>query len=97
MKKGLSSIIGPWDELVGMAAEKVGIPYMATTLWGTGGAPNVFHILPRPDEICFALLDVMDAYKWKLVSVIYDHTVGRLFLTLNDAKNIIRHIVNVKA
>ncbi len=76
VKKRLLSIIGPWDEFVGMATEKVGIPYMATSLWGTGGAPNVFHMLPRPDDICFALLDIMAAYEWSLVSVIYDHTVG---------------------
>ena len=75
--KGLSGIVGHWDELVGMATEKTGIPYMATSLWGTGGAPNVFHILPKPDDMCSALLDVMAAYTWKLVSVIYDNTVGK--------------------
>ena len=65
-------------KLVGMATEKAGIPYLATSLWGTGGAPNVFHILPKPDDICAALLDVMAAYSWRLVSVIYDNTVGEL-------------------
>ena len=79
VKKNLTGIIGLWDELMGMAAQKVEIPYMATSLWGKGGASNVFHILPKLDDICNALLDVMAAYKWKLVSVIYDHTVGKLF------------------
>lgn len=77
VKKNLSGIIGPWDELMGTVAQKVEIPYVATSLWSKGGASNVFHILPKPDDICNALLDVMAAYKWTLVSVIYDHTVGK--------------------
>ena len=61
-----------------IAAEKRGIPYLATSLHVTPTvqSDNVFYILPSPSDIAAVTLDVIKRYEWSNVAVIYDETLG---------------------
>ncbi len=59
-----------------MATEKQSQPFLTTVLSSVSYQNNVFHMLPRPNEITEALLDVIEYNQWTSVGVIYATALG---------------------
>ena len=74
--ENIQCIIGYYEYLIAIAAEKTQVPYLTTTLWGGTTGQYTFHILPKHDEITQPLKEIMETYHWRRVAVIYEETLG---------------------
>ena len=74
----MNCIIGDYHPSYVSAAEKVGVPYLLTSLREDGATSSTFYVLPRPSEISKAIQDLMYSYTWQRVGVIYAETLGKL-------------------
>ncbi len=74
--EGIHCIIGYYEKLVAIAAEKTETPFLTTTLWSGATGKFTFHMLPRAAEITQPIVEVMQAYVWQKVAVIYEETLG---------------------
>ncbi len=79
-REGIHCIIGYYDKLVAIAAEKSETPFLTTTLWSGATGKFTFHMLPRAGEITQPIVEVMQAYNWRTVAVIYEETLGVVHL-----------------
>ncbi len=73
---GIHCVVGYHDSKVAMIAEKLGLPYVTTSLWGGYAGDTMFHMLPKPQQIVDPILDIMTSYKWRTVGVIFEETLG---------------------
>ena len=74
--ENIQCIIGYYEYLIAIAAEKTEVPYLTTTLWGGTTGQYTFHMLPKHDEITQPLKEIMETYHWRRVAVIYEETLG---------------------
>lgn len=72
----LNCIIGSHDEIISMVTEKLGIPYLITSLYGGEGTNVSFFMLPKPAEIVAPVTGIMRRYNWGTTGVIYEEALG---------------------
>ena len=68
-----------------MVTEKLGIPYLMTSLYGGDGTNVSFFLLPKPAEIVRPLAAIMKRYQWSMTGVIYEEALGLLSLIIEPA------------
>lgn len=76
MQSNISAIVGPFDLHLAMSSEKIGIPFLMTSLYDEGFGRSTFNMLPTSGDIRACLVDIMKSYGWKHVGVIYDTGFG---------------------
>ncbi len=75
--QSIHCIAGSLNQDVSMAAAKLGVFYISTSLW-SGYSNNVtLHLLPSPAELTIPLLKVIEKYQWQTTAVIYELILGK--------------------
>lgn len=77
----VSVILGADIPIYSMAAEKLGIPLICTSLVERDIIGTVFYMMPKPTELCRALEEFMTKSDWRTVGVIYEETLGKFQFT----------------
>lgn len=70
------AILGSYQDIVGMVAERMRVPYLCTHTWTGGDRSYVYRILPQVDDLSQALIVLMTLYQWDNVALIYEESLG---------------------